>query len=99
MKIISQIRLFSDLQTRLIVSHCAGVGEPLTIERARMMFALRINILAKGYSGISEDTLRKIIAAFNSRRKIYFCIYEFKCILFRIMHSRNPISRHSRCIW
>jgi histidine ammonia-lyase len=51
----------------LIVSHCAGVGEPLTIERARMMFALRINILAKGYSGISEDTLQRIIAAFNSR--------------------------------
>ncbi|CAF1055218.1 unnamed protein product [Adineta ricciae] len=55
----------ADLQTRLIVSHCAGVGDPLTIERARMMFALRINILAKGYSGISEDTLRRIIATFN----------------------------------
>jgi len=54
----------------LIVSHCAGVGEPLTIERARMMFALRINILAKGYSGISEDTLRRIIAAFNSKKYI-----------------------------
>jgi histidine ammonia-lyase len=52
----------------LIVSHCAGVGEPLTIERARMMFALRINILAKGYSGISEDTLHRIIAAFNSKK-------------------------------
>ncbi|CAF0952561.1 unnamed protein product [Rotaria sp. Silwood1] len=62
--IISDEKL-ADLQTRLIVSHCAGVGEPLTIERARMMFALRINILAKGYSGISEDTLHKIITAFN----------------------------------
>ena len=31
------------------------------------MFALRINILAKGYSGISEDTLQRIIAAFNSK--------------------------------
>lgn len=57
----------SELQTRLIVSHCAGVGEPLSIERARMLFALRINILAKGFSGISEDTLQKIVAAFNSR--------------------------------
>ncbi|CAF3349720.1 unnamed protein product [Rotaria socialis] len=62
--IISDEKL-ADLQTRLIVSHCAGVGEPLSIERARMMFALRINILAKGYSGISEETLRKIISAFN----------------------------------
>jgi len=51
----------------LIVSHCAGVGEPLTIDRARMMFALRINILSKGYSGISEETLQKIIVAFNSK--------------------------------
>ncbi|CAM4838567.1 unnamed protein product [Rotaria magnacalcarata] len=62
--IISDEKL-ADLQTRLIVSHCVGVGEPLSIERARMMFALRINILAKGYSGISEETLRKIISAFN----------------------------------
>lgn len=62
-------RSFSELQTRLIVSHCAGVGEPLTIERARMMFALRINVLAKGFSGISEDTLQKIVAAFNSKEK------------------------------
>lgn len=60
----------SDLQTRLIVSHCAGVGDPLKIEQARMMFALRINILAKGYSGISEETLQKIIAAFNSNTHI-----------------------------
>ncbi len=70
-------KIFSDLQTRLIVSHCAGVGEPLTIERVRMMFALRINILAKGYSGISEETLQKIIAAFNSKKHIYICIYIF----------------------
>jgi len=40
----------------------------LNIERARMMFALRINILAKGYSGISEETLRRIIEIFNSRK-------------------------------
>ena len=64
------MKICRDLQSRLIVSHCAGVGEPLTIERARMMFALRINILAKGYSGISEDTLHRIIAAFNSKKYI-----------------------------
>ena len=61
----------------MIVSHCAGVGEPLTVERARMMFALRINILAKGYSGISEDTLHKIIAAFNSKRRTHVDINKF----------------------
>jgi len=73
----SVLSLHRDLQSRLIVSHCAGVGEPLTIERARMMFALRINILAKGYSGISEDTLHKIIAAFNSKKYMYIDIRIF----------------------
>lgn len=71
--------MFRDLQTRLVVSHCAGVGEPLSIQRARMMFALRINILAKGYSGISEETLRKIIAAFNSKN-VHLCPYQKKNI-------------------
>jgi hypothetical protein len=73
----SVLSIHRDLQSRLIVSHCAGVGEPLTIERARMMFALRINILAKGYSGISEDTLHKIIAAFNSKKYMYIDIRIF----------------------
>jgi len=30
-----------------------------------MLLALRINVLAKGYSGISIDTLKKYIDAFN----------------------------------
>jgi len=30
-----------------------------------MLLALRINVLAKGYSGISLPTLQHIIAAFN----------------------------------
>ena len=41
-----------ELQENLIRSHCAGVGAPLTASRTRMMLALRINILAKGHSGI-----------------------------------------------
>ena len=53
------------LQENLIRSHSAGVGQPLTLERVRMLLALRINILAKGYSGISLKVLQQIIAAFN----------------------------------
>lgn len=30
-----------------------------------MLLALRINVLAKGYSGISLETLKQLIAAFN----------------------------------
>ncbi|EFX88171.1 hypothetical protein DAPPUDRAFT_42116 [Daphnia pulex] len=54
-----------ELQENLIRSHSAGVGQPLTLERVRMLMALRINTLAKGYSGISIKTLNQVINAFN----------------------------------
>lgn len=54
-----------ELQENLIRSHSAGVGTPLPPERVRMLLALRINVLAKGHSGISPRTLAQIIAAFN----------------------------------
>ncbi|KAH9511992.1 hypothetical protein DERF_010410 [Dermatophagoides farinae] len=55
-----------DLQYNLIRSHSAGVGNPLSPFRTRMLLALRINILAKGYSGISLETLQQLIDAFNA---------------------------------
>lgn len=55
-----------ELQENLIRSHAAGVGSGLSPERTKMLLALRINVLAKGYSGISLDTLEKMIAAFNA---------------------------------
>ena len=55
-----------DLQYNLIRSHSAGVGNPLSPRRARMLLALRINVLAKGYSGISYETLSRLIDAFNA---------------------------------
>ncbi|KAL2087350.1 hypothetical protein ACEWY4_016178 [Coilia grayii] len=55
-----------ELQDNLIRSHSAGVGVPLTPERTRMLLALRINVLAKGYSGVSMETLNAIVAAFNA---------------------------------
>lgn len=54
------------LQLNLIRSHSAGVGEPLSFERTRMLLALRINVLCRGNSGISVHTLKGIIEAFNS---------------------------------
>ena len=46
---------------------CVGVGNPLSPERTRMLLALRINVLAKGYSGISLETLHAMIEAFNGK--------------------------------
>ncbi|XP_060699261.1 histidine ammonia-lyase isoform X2 [Hemiscyllium ocellatum] len=55
-----------ELQENLIRSHSAGVGKPLSPKRSRMLLALRINVLAKGYSGISLETLNQMIQAFNA---------------------------------
>ncbi|CAJ1056356.1 histidine ammonia-lyase [Xyrichtys novacula] len=55
-----------ELQENLVRSHSAGVGNPLSPERTRMLLALRINILAKGHSGISLETLHAMIQAFNA---------------------------------
>ena len=40
------------LQLRLVLSHAAGVGEPLSDEAVRGMLLLRANTLAKGHSGV-----------------------------------------------
>jgi len=53
------------LQRNLIRSHSAGVGEPLSYERTRMLLTLRINVLCRGNSGVSEGTLRQMVDAFN----------------------------------
>uniref|UniRef100_A0A8C1KK45 Histidine ammonia-lyase n=1 Tax=Cyprinus carpio TaxID=7962 RepID=A0A8C1KK45_CYPCA len=42
------------------------LGSPLSPERTRMLLALRINVLAKGYSGVSLETLHRMIQAFNA---------------------------------
>ncbi|KAL7071445.1 hypothetical protein ACQ4LE_009188 [Meloidogyne hapla] len=54
------------LQLNLIRSHATGYGEPLEPAKARMLLALRINVLAKGHSGISLENLEKLIDAFNA---------------------------------
>ncbi|MCJ8743076.1 hypothetical protein PDJAM_G00089610 [Pangasius djambal] len=58
--------IFRELQENLVRSTSAGVGPPLSPERTRMLLALRINVLAKGYSGVSLETLQKMVAAFNA---------------------------------
>ncbi|XP_074601511.1 histidine ammonia-lyase-like isoform X2 [Brevipalpus obovatus] len=63
-EIIDQIDL-EKLQLNLVRSHAAGVGESFSLEQIRRLLALRINVLAKGHSGISLETLKMLIKAFN----------------------------------
>ncbi|XP_011789612.1 PREDICTED: histidine ammonia-lyase isoform X2 [Colobus angolensis palliatus] len=60
------INKLQELQVNLVRSHSSGVGKPLIPERCRMLLALRINVLAKGYSGISLETLKQVIEMFNA---------------------------------
>jgi histidine ammonia-lyase len=55
------------LQVNLLRSHAAGVGEPLPARAVRATMALRANVLAKGYSGISVQTLEALLALLNRR--------------------------------
>ncbi|AFL86086.1 histidine ammonia-lyase [Belliella baltica DSM 15883] len=49
------------LQENILKSHAVGVGEPIPIDIAKVMMILKIHALAKGYSGIQEATLDRMI--------------------------------------
>src|SRR5579862_4258314 len=55
--LLAQTRIAADqlelLQRNLLLSHAAGVGEPLADAVVRLILALKINSLARGHSGIS----------------------------------------------
>ncbi len=53
------------LQSNLIRSHSSGVGKPLREEVVRALMLLRVNTLAKGYSGIRLETLETLVHMLN----------------------------------
>src|SRR5947207_312447 len=55
------------LQLNLLRSHAAGLGDPLPARTVRATMALRANVLAKGVSGISVDTLEALVDLLNAR--------------------------------
>ncbi|VVC77252.1 Histidine ammonia-lyase [Aquicella siphonis] len=61
-----------ELQRSIVLSHAAGTGELLSDQAVRLILALKINSLARGYSGIRMDTLQALIQLYNA--KIYPCI-------------------------
>lgn len=54
-----------ELQRNLILSHCAGVGDPFPEEVVRAMLLLRANALARGYSGIRVSTVERLLDMLN----------------------------------
>ena len=53
------------LQRNIVLSHAAGVGEPMPVAVARLMMALKMASLAQGASGVRQQTvdlLQKMLA-------------------------------------
>jgi histidine ammonia-lyase len=53
------------LQRNLLLSHCAGVGEPLPTDAVRAMMLLRANVLARGYSGARPLLAERLLTLLN----------------------------------
>ena len=53
------------LQENLLRSHAVGVGGLLSLGVSRLAVALRIQALAKGYSGVTVELLERLLAMYN----------------------------------
>ncbi len=57
---LAQVRIEHEdlavLQRNIVLSHCAGVGEPLPVAIGRLMIALKLASLAQGASGVRLET-------------------------------------------
>ncbi len=51
-----------ELQRNLILSHSAGLGDPLEPRIVRLMMTLKVIGLARGHSGIRRDVIERLLA-------------------------------------
>ena len=54
------------LQRSLVLSHAAGIGQPLDDAMVRLIMLLKINSLARGFSGIRRQVIDALIALVNA---------------------------------
>lgn len=55
----------AELQYNLVISHACGVGQPLGASVVRLVLALKINSLARGYSGVRWSVIEMLLAFFE----------------------------------
>lgn len=60
------------LQRSIVLSHAAGVGSFMEESTIRLMMVLKINSLARGYSGIRLEVIEALIQLVNA--EVYPCI-------------------------
>jgi histidine ammonia-lyase len=54
------------LQRSLVLSHAAGVGEPLDDAMVRLIMLLKVNSLSRGFSGIRLQVIEALITLINA---------------------------------
>ncbi|MCP4020996.1 MAG: histidine ammonia-lyase [Desulfobacteraceae bacterium] len=54
------------LQKKILLSHAAGMGKPVTDDVVRAMMAMRINDFCRGNSGLRLETIEKLAQVLNS---------------------------------
>ena len=60
------------LQRAIVLSHAAGVGKLMSDAAVRLMMILKVNSLARGYSGIRFEVIEALVRLINAR--VYPCI-------------------------
>jgi histidine ammonia-lyase len=61
-----------ELQRKLVLSHACGTGELLSDAQVRLIMVLKVNSLARGYSGIRLSVIEALIKLINA--EVYPCI-------------------------
>jgi histidine ammonia-lyase len=68
--LLAQTRIPNDqleeLQRSLVLSHSTGVGEPIEDALVRLILMLKVNSLARGFSGIRREVIDALIALVNA---------------------------------
>ncbi|WP_020675022.1 histidine ammonia-lyase [Geopsychrobacter electrodiphilus] len=62
------------LQRSIVLSHAAGTGNFMEEATVRLLLVLKINSLARGYSGIRREVIEALISLVNA--EVYPCIPE-----------------------
>ncbi len=67
---LSQSRIprekLAELQQNLVISHACGVGPLLPREVVRLVIALKVNSLARGFSGVRWSVIETLLAALDA---------------------------------
>ncbi len=67
-----EVEELETLQRSIVLSHAAGIGDMMDINTVRLLMVLKINSLARGFSGIRLSVINALITLVN--REIYPCI-------------------------